>query len=162
MRILTEILAKNRVIYFVLRVHFQPFENNPFMNRAWYNGTRLVPVTDVVVRRASSRSRVPALQTIDEKYAVNEDHCTRAYNFTDSADCQIFTQNDQMCARALVLIVYMCVPLSLSDTDTVIEKWWWCRSSCPRMSVDILGTNCDQCLNMVQCCFDHGRNRKAH
>ena len=30
---------------------------------------------------------------------------------------------------------------------------WWCRASCPRMSVDILGTNCDQCLNMVQCCF---------
>ena len=23
----------------------------------------------------------------------------------------------------------------------------------PRMSVDILGTNCDQCLSMVQCCF---------
>ena len=31
--------------------------------------------------------------------------------------------------------------------------WWWCRDSCPRMSVDILGTNCDQCLSMVQCCF---------
>ena len=32
--------------------------------------------------------------------------------------------------------------------------WWrWCRASCPRMSVDILGTNCDQCLRMVQCCF---------
>ena len=30
---------------------------------------------------------------------------------------------------------------------------WWCRASCPRMSVDILGTNCDQCLSMVQCCF---------
>ena len=28
-----------------------------------------------------------------------------------------------------------------------------CRASCPRMSVDILGTNCDQCLSMVQCCF---------
>ena len=23
----------------------------------------------------------------------------------------------------------------------------------PRMSADILGTNCDQCLSMVQCCF---------
>ena len=32
-------------------------------------------------------------------------------------------------------------------------KWWWCRASCPRMSVDILGTNCDQCRSMVQCCF---------
>ena len=31
--------------------------------------------------------------------------------------------------------------------------WWWCRASCPRMSADILGTNCDQCLSMVQCCF---------
>ena len=31
--------------------------------------------------------------------------------------------------------------------------WWWCRASWPRMSVDILGTNCDQFLSMVQCCF---------
>ena len=34
--------------------------------------------------------------------------------------------------------------------------WWWCRASCPQMSVDmlqLLGTKCDQCLNMVQCCF---------
>ena len=31
--------------------------------------------------------------------------------------------------------------------------WRWCRASCPRMSVDILGTNCDQCRSMVQCCF---------
>ena len=30
---------------------------------------------------------------------------------------------------------------------------WWCSASCPRMSVDILGTNCDQYRNMVQCCF---------
>ena len=34
------------------------------------------------------------------------------------------------------------------------SNWWrWCRASCPRMSVDILETNCDQCLSMVQCCF---------
>ena len=32
------------------------------------------------------------------------------------------------------------------------SKWWWCRASCPWMSVDILGTNCDQCWSMVQCC----------
>ena len=54
-------------------------------------------------------------------------------------------------------------------------EWWWCRASCPRLSVDILGTNCypslsgtfrrkavvnqclefdcDQYLSMVQCCF---------
>ena len=32
--------------------------------------------------------------------------------------------------------------------------WWWsCRASCSRMSVDILGKNCDQCRRMVQCCF---------
>ena len=36
--------------------------------------------------------------------------------------------------------------------------WWWCRASCPRMSVDILGTNCDQCLSMVQCCFTSTEN----
>ena len=31
--------------------------------------------------------------------------------------------------------------------------WWWSRASCPRMSVDILGTNCDHCGRTVQCCF---------
>ena len=31
--------------------------------------------------------------------------------------------------------------------------WWWCRTSRPRMSVDTLETNCDQCRRMVQCCF---------
>ena len=31
--------------------------------------------------------------------------------------------------------------------------WWWCRASCPRISVDVLGANCDQCRSMVQCCF---------
>ena len=30
---------------------------------------------------------------------------------------------------------------------------WWSRPSCPPMSVDTLGTNCDQCRCMVQCCF---------
>ena len=32
-------------------------------------------------------------------------------------------------------------------------KWWWCKASCPQMFSDILGTNCDQCLSTVQCCF---------
>ena len=32
----------------------------------------------------------------------------------------------------------------------ITVSWWWCRVSCLRMSVDILGTNC---LSMVQCCF---------
>ena len=35
----------------------------------------------------------------------------------------------------------------------MLQWWWWCRASCPRMSVDVLGTNCDQCRSMVQCCF---------
>ena len=30
---------------------------------------------------------------------------------------------------------------------------WWSRASCHRMSVDIVGTNCDQCRSTVQCCF---------
>ena len=30
---------------------------------------------------------------------------------------------------------------------------WWSRASCPRMSVDILGTSCDRCRITVQCCF---------
>ena len=32
-------------------------------------------------------------------------------------------------------------------------KRWWSRASCPWMSVDILGTNCDQCWSTVQYCF---------
>ena len=32
------------------------------------------------------------------------------------------------------------------------EVWWWSRASCPRMSSDTLGTNCDHCRSMVQCC----------
>ena len=30
---------------------------------------------------------------------------------------------------------------------------WWSRVSCPRTSVDLLGTNCDQCRSMDECCF---------
>ena len=37
--------------------------------------------------------------------------------------------------------------------SVVSLRWWWCRTSRPRMSLDILGTNCDQCPSMVQCCF---------
>ena len=37
---------------------------------------------------------------------------------------------------------------------------WWCRASCPRMSVDILGTNCDQRRSMVQCCFTSTETRR--
>ena len=36
---------------------------------------------------------------------------------------------------------------------TCRRRRWWGRTSRPLMSVGILGTNCDQCLNMVQCCF---------
>ena len=41
-------------------------------------------------------------------------------------------------------------PPTLSDP---CERWWWCRASCPLMSVDILGTNCDQCRSTVQYSF---------
>ena len=29
-------------------------------------------------------------------------------------------------------------------------EWWWSRASCPRMSADMSGTNCDQCRSSVQ------------
>ena len=37
--------------------------------------------------------------------------------------------------------------------DSLCYYRWWCKALCPQMSVDILGTSCDQCLSMVQCCF---------
>ena len=43
--------------------------------------------------------------------------------------------------------------LSHSSWALTGRSWWWCRASCPRMSDDKLGTNCDQCRSMVQCCF---------
>ena len=42
---------------------------------------------------------------------------------------------------------------SLHSFSHFSRWWWWCRASRPRMSVDILGTNCDQCRSTVQCCF---------
>ena len=33
----------------------------------------------------------------------------------------------------------------VSSVNTSQSQRWWCRASCPGMSVDILGTNCDQC-----------------
>ena len=45
------------------------------------------------------------------------------------------------------------VPGELSKHQSKQSQRWWCRASCPWMSVDILGTNCDQCRRMVQCCF---------
>ena len=33
------------------------------------------------------------------------------------------------------------------------QRWWWCRTECPRKSVDTLGTNCNQCVSVVHCCF---------
>ena len=42
---------------------------------------------------------------------------------------------------------------SLQKESLCCYRWWWCRASCPQMSVDILGTNCDQCRSKVQCCF---------
>ena len=41
-----------------------------------------------------------------------------------------------------------------SPVSSGMRILWWSRAcSCPRMSVDILGTNCDQCRSTVQCCF---------
>ena len=40
------------------------------------------------------------------------------------------------------------------SSGAVWTGWWWSSASRPRMSVDILGTNCDQCRSStVQCCF---------
>ena len=47
-----------------------------------------------------------------------------------------------------------------SDSSGTNE--WWCRASCPRMSVDILGTNCNQCRSMVRCCSNVHSFCKAH
>ena len=38
----------------------------------------------------------------------------------------------------------------LTEHSPVFVCWWW---PYPQMSADILGTNCGQCLSMVQCCF---------
>ena len=43
-------------------------------------------------------------------------------------------------------------PTLFSTPPLPIFKWW-CRASCPQTSADVLGTNCDQCQSMVQCCF---------
>ena len=50
----------------------------------------------------------------------------------------------------------------LCPNNSVFCKRWWCRTSCPGKLVDILGTNCDQCLSMVQCRFTSTKNRKAY
>ena len=41
------------------------------------------------------------------------------------------------------------------SSSTLVHNgwWWWSRASCPRMSVDILETNCDQCRSTVRYCF---------
>ena len=40
-----------------------------------------------------------------------------------------------------------------TDHGKKLNWWRWSRASCLRMSVDILGANCDQCRSTVQCCF---------
>ena len=54
--------------------------------------------------------------------------------------------------RVCVVKVDVAVPGSPSPIVRT-PVWWWCRASCPRMSVDILGTNCDQYGSTVHCCF---------
>ena len=34
-----------------------------------------------------------------------------------------------------------------------VVRRWWVDAQCPQMSVDILGTSCDQCWSMVQYSF---------
>ena len=41
-----------------------------------------------------------------------------------------------------------------------LKTRWWSRASCRRMSVDILGTNWDQCRSTVQCCFTSTEARR--
>ena len=49
----------------------------------------------------------------------------------------------------------------LQDTEWKGGWWWrWSRASCPRMSVDILGTSWDQCVSMVQYCFTSTETRR--
>ena len=58
----------------------------------------------------------------------------------------------------LVLVIFV-VPQALTTGFAQSSKvfaslgWWWCRASCSEMSVNVLGTNCDQCRSTVQCCF---------
>ena len=51
--------------------------------------------------------------------------------------------------------IYQVTPkvFKLRNSTTTSSFLMWCRAYCPRMSADILGTNCDQCQSMVQCCF---------
>ena len=57
------------------------------------------------------------------------------------------------CNRLHTFTFHSSASCSGSPIPTHSALWWWCRDSCPWMSVDILGTNCAQCLSMVQCCF---------
>ena len=51
--------------------------------------------------------------------------------------------------------VYRVTPkvFKLWNSTTTSSFLMWCWAYCPWMSVDILGTNCDQCQSMVQCRF---------
>ena len=86
-----------------------------------------------------------------------------------STDHRIPCSLDAIVSYFWVPIFRLCYALSLKIIELEVERrdvahlvfethWlsrWWCRASCPRMLVDILGTNCDQwqCLSMVKCCF---------
>ena len=88
--------------------------------------------------------------------------CVCVANVTDTAVTYSTTALAVECYRPkpspsnyTVLIVhgYGCPLESKWHTLTTSLKWWWCRASCPRMSVDILGTHCDQCRSTVHCCI---------
>ena len=58
------------------------------------------------------------------------------------------------CFSHSAILCYQADSLSLVVSDSEWWWWWWWwRASCPQISVDLLGTNCDQCWSTVQCCF---------
>ena len=65
----------------------------------------------------------------------------------------VFNYGCYIGGRAEVTAVSKLVSKHGAWCTVLILWWWWSRASCPRMSVVTLGTNCDQCRSMVQCCF---------
>ena len=47
-----------------------------------------------------------------------------------------------------------------ADEKAYMWWWWWSDAWCPQMSVDILGTSCDQCRSMVQYSFTSTETRR--
>ena len=80
--------------------------------------------------------------------------------FTDFVNGDSFCHESWLCNGSSLDVMYVFFAnIALALWNTLPKEvrfswwWWWCRASCPRMSVTVLGTNCDQCQSMVQCCF---------